>query len=108
MSERPSRPVLAEVTVEPVDGADHGRLVETALAALTGPDIERRVGPVSTVLSGDLHDVLHAIGRAHAATADASDRVVTTVRLESRTPALTLAEREREARELDESTPPSS
>lgn len=96
------QPVLAEITVEPAGGEqEHRRLVQTALEALDGPELERRVGPVSTVLAGELHDVVHAVERAHAAVADQADRVVTTVRLESRSPSLSLEEREREAAELD-------
>lgn len=106
MAYDPSRPVLAEVTLEPAGAASaHQELLQRAVDALSGPDLERRVGPVSTIVSGELHDVLHAVGRAHAAVADASDRVMTTVRLESRTPPLSLDEREREAAELDAREP---
>lgn len=106
MADETPRPVLAEITVEPVGGeGDHRQLIETALDALSGPDLERRVGPVSTVVSGELHDVVHAVERAHAAVAEQSDRVVTTVRLESRTPPLSLQEREQEAAQLNDREP---
>lgn len=107
VADLPSRPVLAEITVEPAgDQPDHRQLVQSAIDALSGPDLERRVGPVSTVLSGELHDVLHAVERAHAVMADDTDRVTTTVRIESRTPSLSLAEREQEAADLDAREPP--
>lgn len=95
------RPVLAEVAVEPSgEDGEHRRLLKMALDALSGPELERRVGPTSTVLSGELHDVIHAIERAHTIIAEETDRVITTVRLESRTPALSLEEREQEVAEL--------
>lgn len=100
------RPVLAEIAVEPSgDDAEHRRLLEVALDALSGPELERRVGPTSTVLSGELHDVIHAVERAHTIIAGETDRVTTTVRLESRTPALSLQEREQEVAELRRGEP---
>lgn len=95
------QPVLAEISVEPAATAgEHRRLLEMALDALSGPELDRRVGPTSTVLSGELHDVLHAVERAHTIMAEETDRVSTTVRIESRTPALSLEEREQEVAEL--------
>ncbi|PSO52080.1 MAG: hypothetical protein BRC31_05435 [Actinobacteria bacterium QS_5_72_10] len=93
--------VLAEVVLEcSGDATAHRQLLERALQALDGPELEVRVGPVSTAVSGGLHDVLHAVERAHGIAAQQAERAVTTVRLESRTPPLSLAEREQEAAEL--------
>lgn len=101
MADATATSVLAEVVLDcTADASEHRRLFERALQALQGPELELRVGPVSTALGGDLNDVLHAVERAHALVAEESERVVTTVRLESRKPPLSLSEREQEAAAL--------
>lgn len=77
--------VAAEVAVEPfADDTLHDELIERAIDALDGPDVDVRPGLMSTVVSGELDAVLHAVQRAHATANQRAGRVVTAVRLESR------------------------
>lgn len=87
--------VLAEIAVEPlVEGASHGELVKKAIDALDGPDLTIKVGPLSTTVEGGIEDVLHAVGRAHRSAMDGAERVITTVRIESKKEGLELEERQ--------------
>lgn len=89
--------VLAEVAVEPaVEGTAHRALVAAAVEALRGPGLQVRPGGMSTIVAGDLDEVLHAVQRAHASATAGAERVVTTVRLESRRDGDDLDERRRE------------
>lgn len=94
MNDNPDVPqVLAEVAVEPVaGGADHHQHLDAALRALQDPALDVKVQPLSTLLAGSLDDVLSAVRRAHAVVTDA-ERVVTTVRLESRRGGIDLSRR---------------
>lgn len=77
--------VSAEVAVEPiVEGEAHAEAIAGAVEALRGPGLDVQPGGMSTTVTGELDEVLHAVQRAHAATAGAVERVVTTVRLESK------------------------
>jgi uncharacterized protein YqgV (UPF0045/DUF77 family) len=87
--------VLAEIAVEPaIEGTPHGELVKKAIDALDGPDLTMRVGPLSTMVDGQIDDVLHAVARAHQTAANAAERVITTVRIESKKEGLELGQRE--------------
>jgi uncharacterized protein YqgV (UPF0045/DUF77 family) len=98
MAHHTAEHVVAEVAVEPVaEGGIHGQLITKAVEALGGPEITVKVGPLSTTLEGALDDVLHAVGRAHKAIADSADRIITTVRIESKPAGIGLAEREAKA-----------
>lgn len=88
---------LAEVAVEPTaEGTAHRELVAAAVEALRGPGLDVRPGAMSTIVAGELDEVLHAVQRAHASAASGSDRVVTTVRLESKRGGDDLDERRQE------------
>jgi uncharacterized protein YqgV (UPF0045/DUF77 family) len=87
--------VLAEISVEPTaEGATHGELVKKAIEALDGPDLTLKVGPLSTTVEGGIEDVLHAAERAHKTAANSAERVITTVRIESKKDGLDLGKRE--------------
>jgi uncharacterized protein YqgV (UPF0045/DUF77 family) len=87
--------VLAEVSIEPaVEGAAHGHLLRQAIEALDGPELTLRIGPLGTMLEGELDDVLHAVGRAHRSVASSAERVITHVRLEGKSTGIDLSERE--------------
>jgi uncharacterized protein YqgV (UPF0045/DUF77 family) len=89
-----ARHVLAEIAVEPaVEGTPHGELIKKAIDALDGPDLTMRVGPLSTMVDGQINDVLHAVARAHQTAANAAECVITTVRIESKE-GLKLGQRE--------------
>lgn len=93
--------MLVEVTVEPVaPGEQHRQLIAEALSALTDPALQIKVGALSTVVEGPLDDALHAVQRAHLVAAASAERVVTSVRIESRGPAVDLESRLAEAEEL--------
>ncbi|MDQ3954391.1 MAG: thiamine-binding protein [Actinomycetota bacterium] len=98
MTHHIAKHVLAEIAVEPaVEGPSHGDLVKKAIAALDGPDLTISVGPLSTTVEGGIDDVLHAVGRAHRTAADAAERVITTMRIESKKEGLDLAQRDANA-----------
>jgi uncharacterized protein YqgV (UPF0045/DUF77 family) len=87
--------VLAEIAVEPtVEGPAHGELLKKAIAALDGPDLTVKVGVLSTTVEGRIEDVLHAVERAHKTAARSAERVITTVRIESKKGGLDLGKRE--------------
>jgi len=90
----------AEIAVEPFGDEDiRDELIVQAIGALDGPDVEVHPGLMSTVVSGSLDAVLHAVQRAHATAYEVAGRVITSVRLESRDGGIDLAER---ARQLDQ------
>lgn len=94
----------AEVAVEPFgDESIRDELIVRAIDALGGPDVEVRPGLMSTVVSGDVDAVLHAVQRAHATAYETAGRVITTVRLESREGGIDLAARSREIDRADAS-----
>lgn len=98
MTHHAAEHVLAEVAVEPTaEGPAHGALVNRSIEALEGPEVIVKVGPLSTTLEGALDDVLRAVGRAHKVIADSADRIVTSVRIESKPAGLGLAERDAKA-----------
>ena len=89
--------VLVEVSVEPTAaGERHHDVVQEAIHALRAPGLIVTVGAMSTAIEGPLDDVLAAIARAHAHAHGRSDRVITTVRLESKQGGLHLRNRESE------------
>jgi uncharacterized protein YqgV (UPF0045/DUF77 family) len=89
--------VLAEISVEPAASGDqHHELVNEAIKALRAPGLVVTVGAMSTTVEGLLEDVLAAIGRAHRLADTRSDRVITSVRIESRHGGLHLRDRESE------------
>ena len=88
--------VLAEIAVEPtVEGTAHGELIKRAIEARDGPDFTLEVGPLSTTVEGGIEDVLHAVERAHKTAADSAERVITTVRIESKKEGLDLRNEKR-------------
>lgn len=98
MTHHTAEHVLAEVAVEATaEGDAHGQLVNRSIEALEGPEVIVKVGPLSTTLEGALDDVLHAVVRAHKVIAYSADRVVTSVRIESKQAGLRLDEREAKA-----------
>lgn len=85
MSEHEDLQVMAEIAVDPIVGEERRReLVAKAVEGLRGPLTDVQVGPLSTRVTGGLTDVLHAVERAHALTADSCEHVVTSIRLESK------------------------
>jgi uncharacterized protein YqgV (UPF0045/DUF77 family) len=46
------------------------------------------------MVDGQIDDVLHAVARAHQTAANAAERVITTVRIESKKEGLELGQRE--------------
>ncbi len=91
---------LAEVSIEPaVEGSTHGDLIRQAIQALDGPELTLRVGLLGTTLEGELDDVLHGVGRAHRSVAGSAERVITHLRLESKSAGIDLSGRE--AKTLD-------
>lgn len=100
-SERETRSVLVEIAVEPaVSGDQHRQLIAEALTALSDPALTIKVGALSTTVEGPLDDALHAVQRAHLAAATGDNRVVTSVRIESREGLVDLESRLAEAEEL--------
>lgn len=93
--------MLVEITVEPVaPGEQHRQLIAEALSALADPALQIKVGALSTVVEGPLDTALHAVQRAHLVAASSAERVVTSVRIESRVGAVDLEGRLAEAEEL--------
>ncbi|HSJ46832.1 MAG TPA: thiamine-binding protein [Euzebyales bacterium] len=106
MAERPDRGTATATTEVAVEhfGNDMMRdLFVQAIEALDGPDVEVHPGVMSTVVSGDLDAVLHAVERAHTTAFRTAGRVITTVRLESRDGGIDFAER---ARQVDRTQAP--
>lgn len=98
---------LAEVAIEPSAlGEEHGRLVADAVEALRDPALTVRVGPLSTLVEGTFDDIVHAVQRAHRVAAASSERVVTTVRFESKRGGTDLADRDTKAAGLQPGTAP--
>lgn len=92
----------AEVAVEPFgDESIRDELVIQAIDALDGPDVEVHPGVMSTVVSGDLDAVLHAVQRAHTTAYKTAGRVITVVRLESRDGGVDFAQRSRQVDQAD-------
>lgn len=97
-SDAPVRSALAEIAIDPTaEGERHGQVVADAVDALRDPALQVRVGALSTVVEGSLDDIFHAVQRAHQVAASQVERVVTTVRVESRRDGPTLEAREAEA-----------
>lgn len=89
--------VLAEISVEPAtSGEEHNHVVRQAIQALSGLDLVVTVGAMSTTVEGPLDDVLAAVARAHRSADTRSNRVITTVRIESKHGGLHLRDRESE------------
>jgi uncharacterized protein YqgV (UPF0045/DUF77 family) len=89
--------VLAEVSVEPAAaGEQHHEVVHEAIQALRAPGLVVTVGAMSTAVEGLLDDVLAAIARAHRYADARAERVITTVRIESKQGGLHLRDRETE------------
>ena len=86
--------VAAEVAVEPFgDATIRDELILQAIDALAGPDVDVHPGLMSTVVTGDVDAVLHAVERAHTTAFKTAGRVITSVRLESRDGGVNLANR---------------
>lgn len=97
--------VLAEIAVEPVgERGNHGSLIAEAVASLRDPALRVHVGPLATIVEGSFADVIHAVERAHQTVASRSERVVTTVRIESKQGGLSLEERGATAEALEASS----
>lgn len=107
MADEPHRSTVsaaAEVAVEPFgDENIRDELIVQAIDALDGPDVEVHPGLMSTVVSGQLDAVLHAVNRAHTTAYRTAGRVVTTVRLETRDGGIDFAERARQVGRADTS-----
>jgi len=61
--------VTAQVSVYPLGQESFIPPIDEAIAALHGPGLETRVGPLSTLVSGDEEAVFAALRRALAVTA---------------------------------------
>jgi uncharacterized protein YqgV (UPF0045/DUF77 family) len=86
--------VLADVSIEPAAGGEaHGHLIEEAIAELRTGRVQLTVGALSTTLEGSLSDVLAAVARAHTRAGHTGERVITTLRLESKPGGLHLENR---------------
>ena len=89
---------IADVAVEPFVAQDRrAAVIAAAVKALSGPELQLWVGPLSTVVAGRLDDIVHAVQRAHRAAAADAPRVVTTLRLETKRGGVDADERNAEA-----------
>ena len=92
---------LAEVVIEPTAGGEqHASFIAEALEAMRGPELDIRVGPLSTTVIGTFDDIMHAVSRAHRCVAASAERVMTTVRIESKREGIDPEARDAEAPEL--------
>jgi uncharacterized protein YqgV (UPF0045/DUF77 family) len=92
---------LAEISIEPtVPDSERSALIGEALEALRDPNLEIRVGALSTTVIGTFDDIVHAVQRAHRCVAATADRVVTTVRIESKRNGIDPQERDADAEGL--------
>ncbi len=93
---------LAEVAIVPV-GTEHpsySSFVTAALEACDTKGVRYEVGPMSTVLEGDLDEILTCVSRMHRSVLQAgAQRVVTHVTLEERLDQRDSIERRVEAAE---------
>jgi uncharacterized protein YqgV (UPF0045/DUF77 family) len=97
---------VAEVAVEPfASSEDREALIAEAVQAMRGPDVEVRVGPLATTLVGRFDDLIHAAQRAHRAAAAGADRVVTTIRVESKQGGADIEQRDAQVEALQHQDP---
>jgi uncharacterized protein YqgV (UPF0045/DUF77 family) len=76
--------IRAEIVIDASGAtADRETLGTDVLEALQGLRVDVERGRLSTLVTGEVHDVLHALETAHLAVALKAGRLVTTVRLET-------------------------
>ncbi|WP_457612958.1 MTH1187 family thiamine-binding protein [Methanocaldococcus sp.] len=79
------RKVVAEVSIIPMGkGASVSRYVRKAIDVFKKYDLRVESGAMSTVLEGDLDEILKAFKEAHSAVLEDVDRVVSSLKIDER------------------------
>ncbi|GAB6060230.1 MTH1187 family thiamine-binding protein [Desulfonatronum parangueonense] len=77
--------VLAELSIFPMDKGDSlAPYVARAVAIIEQSGLEYRLGPMSTVIEGEWHQVLDVVSRCQSDLAKDCDRILVYLRLDCR------------------------